>query len=180
MEVTGIYGVMAEFRTPTELVVAARKAHAEGFRQMDAYTPFPIEALEEALEIPKTILPWLVLCGGLAGGIGGFGLEYWTQAIAYQTIIGGKGWIFSWPAFIPVWFECTVLGASLTAVIGMLLLNGFPTPYHPVFNVDRFLEAAQKDGFFLVIEATDPKFDMESCKKFLGGMNAAGVWEVAN
>jgi len=176
---SGTHGIMAEFRSATELVVATRQAHADGYRKMEAYSPFPIEALDEALGIKKTILPWLVFLGGIFGGMGGYGLEYWTANIAYPIIIGGKGF-HSWPAFIPVWFETTVLGASITAVVGMILLNGFPTPYHPVFNVPRFVEAAQKDGFFLVIESEDPKFNAEQCKKFLSGLNASGVWEVEN
>ena len=179
MKPKGTYGVMAEFGSADELVVAGRKAYAEGYRKMDAYSPFPIEALDEAIGIPHTILPWLVFAGGLFGGMGGYALEYWTQVMAYPLIIGGKP-LHSWPNFIPVWFETTVLGASLTAVIGMLALNGFPSPYHPVFNVERFLEAAQRDGFFLVIEAADPKFKVEDCKQFFTGAKAVGVWEVPN
>jgi len=179
MKPTGTYGLMAEFKTADELVVASRKAYAEGYRKLDAYSPFPIEALDEAIGIPKTILPWLVFFGGLLGGAAGYGLQYWTQAIHYPLIIGGKP-LHSWPNFIPVWFETTVLGASLTAVIGMLGLNGLPLPYHPVFNIETFLEHAQKDKFFLVIESRDPKFKLDDSKRFLSGLQPAAVWEVPN
>jgi ActD protein len=179
MKPTGIYGVMAEFDTADELVEAGRKAYSEGYRKLDAYSPFPIEALDEAIGIPHTILPWLVFFGGLLGGAAGYSLEYWTQVIHFPLIIGGKP-LHSWPNFIPVWFETTVLGASLTAVIGMLGLNGLPLPYHPVFNIESFLEHGQKDKFFLVIESKDPKFKLDSSKKFLSSLNAANVWEVPN
>ena len=179
MRPKGTYGMMAEFATATELVAAAKKAYTEGYRKMDAYTPFPIEALDEALGMKRTILPWLVFFGGLLGGMAGYGLEYWTQVIHYPLVIGGKPF-HSWPNFVPVWFETTVLGASITAVVSMLALNGLPQPYHPVFNVERFTERAQKDGFFLVIEAADPRFKAEESKKFLNGLHATGVWEVPN
>jgi ActD protein len=179
MKPTGIYGLMAEFDTADELVAAGRKAYSEGYRKLDAYSPFPIEALDEAIGIPHTILPWLVFFGGLLGGAAGYGLEYWTQAIHLPLIIGGKP-LHSWPNFIPVWFETTVLGASLTAVIGMLGLNGLPLPYHPVFNIDQFLNHAQKDKFFLVIESNDPKFKLDTSKKFLSSLSPANVWEVPN
>jgi hypothetical protein len=129
--------------------------------------------------VKKTILPWLVFFGGLFGGMAGYGLEYWTQVIHYPLIIGGKP-LHSWPNFVPVWFETTVLGASLTAVISMLGLNGLPLPYHPVFNIDSFLEHGQRDKFYLVIEATDPKFNKDSSKQFLAGLDPAQVWEVPN
>jgi hypothetical protein len=170
---------MAEFDSAQALLDASRKAFAEGYRKMDAYTPFPIEALDEAIGIPHTILPWVVFFGGLFGGMAGYGLEYWTQVIEYPLIIGGKPF-HSWPNFIPVWFETTVLGAALSAVVGMLALNGLPQPYHPVFNVDRFTEHAQNDGFFLCIEAKDPKFNIEATKQFFSGLNPIGVWEVPN
>lgn len=179
MKPQGTYGVMAQFETPDELVAASRRAYAEGYRKMDAYSPFPIEALDEALGIPHTILPWIVFFGGLFGGMAGYGLEYWTQVIEYPLIVGGKPF-HSWPNFIPVWFETTVLGAALSAVVGMLALNGLPQPYHPVFNVESFVDHAQKDKFFLCIESADPKFNLEESKKFLQGLKPIGVWEVPN
>jgi hypothetical protein len=175
----GTYGVMAEFSSAEALVEAGRKAYAEGYRKMDAYSPFPIEALDEAIGIPHTILPWIVFLGGLFGGMAGYALEYWTQVIEYPLIIGGKPF-HSWPNFIPVWFETTVLGASLSAVVGMFALNGLPQPYHPVFNVERFTDHAQNDGFFLCIESKDPKFNVDRSRQFLSGLNPVAVWEVPN
>jgi hypothetical protein len=170
---------MAEFNTPTELIAAGKKVYAAGYRKLDAYSPYPVEEMEEVIGVRKTILPWLVLFGGLFGGMAGYGLEYWTQVLHYPLIIGGKPF-HSWPNFIPVWFETTVLGASLTAVLSMLALNGLPLPYHPVFNIDSFLEHGQRDKFYLVIEATDPKFNKDGSKQFLAGLNPAQVWEVPN
>jgi len=179
MKPTGTFGIMAEFASADALVAAGRQAYAAGYRRMDAYSPFPIEALDEAIGIPHTILPWLVFFGGLFGGMCGYGLEYWTQVIAYPIVIGGKPF-HSWPNFVPIWFETTVLGASLTAVIGMLGLNGLPMPYHPVFNIERFVEKAQRDGFFLAVEAQDPKFNADALKALFQSANAMNVWEVPN
>ena len=179
MKPTGTYGVMGEFESADALVSAARRAYADGYRKMDAYSPFPIEALDEAIGIPHTILPWLVFFGGLFGGLAGYGLEYWVSAVNYPIVIGGKPF-HSWPNFIPVWFETTVLGASITAVIAMLGLNGLPQPYHPVFNIEAFRDHGQKDKFYLVVESTDPRFNVQQIKHFFGAVNASNVWEVPN
>ena len=168
---------MAEFDTPVALVRAADKARLAGYKHMDAYTPIPVEELEDALGLKRTRLPILVFLGGLFGGLGGFGLEYWTQAIAYPMNVGARPYN-SWPQFIPVTFETTVLGAALTAFIGMWALNKLPQPYHPVFNVPEFARAST-DRFFLCIEATDPRFDVGSTKQFLEGLKPVGVSEVA-
>ena len=173
-----LYGLMAEFETPTALVKAAESARLAGYREMDAYSPIPIEELSEALGLRRTRLPILVLLGGLLGGAGGYGLEYWSQAIAYPMNIGGRPY-HSWPHFIPVTFETTVLGAALAAFVGMWALNKLPQPYHPVFNVPAFAARASQDRFFLVIETTDPRFDRHSTWKFLEGLHPAGVSEVA-
>jgi hypothetical protein len=143
---------------------------------MDAYSPFPIEELHDALGARHTRLPLIVLIGGLVGCIGGYALEYWSSVIAYPLNIGGKP-LHSWPAFIPVTFECTILAAALSCVLGMLALNGLPQPYHPVFNVPRF-ERASQDGFFLAIEATDPKFDADATKQFLSSLHPREVVQV--
>jgi hypothetical protein len=172
-----IHGLMAEFDDPTSLVTAAERAHREGYRRMDAYSPFPIEELHHALGSRHTRLPLIVLIGGLIGCIGGYALEYWSSVIAYPVNIGGKP-LHSWPAFIPVTFECTILAAALSCVLGMLALNGLPMPYHPVFNVQRFQEHASRDRFFLLVEAVDPKFDQRQTMDFLKGLNPAGVSEV--
>jgi hypothetical protein len=160
-----IYGVMAEFDTPTGLVLATRKAFAQGYRRMDAYSPFPIEEVSEALGFHRSWVPLVVLIGGLIGCSVGFLFQEWIAAINYPTNIGGRP-LNSWPAFIIITFELTILSASICAFIGMLAMNGLPMPYHPVFNAPRFA-LATKDRFFLCIEARDPKFDVDETHKFL-------------
>ncbi|PYQ71002.1 MAG: DUF3341 domain-containing protein [Acidobacteria bacterium] len=169
---------MAEFDDPTALVSATRRAYDEGYRRMDAYSPFPIEELHEALHAGHTRLPLVVLIGGLLGCGGGYAMQYWMSAVAYPLNIGGKP-LHSWPAFIPVTFECTILAAALSAVLGMLALNGLPQPYHPVFNVPRFA-LASRNRFFLCIEAADPKFDLEQTRRFLETLNPREVSTVAD
>lgn len=176
VERTKLYGLMAEFDDPTHIVSAARRAYEEGYRNMDAYTPFPIEELTEVMRIRHTRLPLIVLIGGVVGCIGGFLLCYWASAIVYPLNIGGRP-LNSWPAFIPVTFECTILLAALSAVLGMLALNGLPQPYHPVFNVPNF-EQASRDRFFLCIESTDPKFDVKTTLEFMKSLGAREVNEV--
>ena len=178
MKSSVIYGLMAEFEDPTSLVTATERAHREGYRRMDAYSPFPIEELHHALGSTPTRLPLIVLIGGLIGCIGGYTLEYWSSVIAYPLNIGGKPY-HSWPMFIPVTFECTILAAALSAVFGMLALNGLPMPYHPVFNVPRFA-LASRNRFFLCIESTDPKFDIERTRHFLETLNPREVSAVAD
>ena len=174
----GIYGLMAEFDDPNALVLAAASARDAGYRRMDAYSPFPIEELHHALGAHASRLPLIVLIGGLVGCIGGFLLQYWTMAVAYPLNVGGRPFN-SWPAFIPVTFECTILGAALSAVFGMLALNGLPQPYHPVFNVPRFA-LASRNRFFLCIESKDPKFDLEKTRQFLETLNPREVTTVAD
>jgi hypothetical protein len=156
---------MAEFDTAAELVDAVKATRATGYRQYDAYTPFPVEAVSEAMGEHGSRLPLLVLLGGIAGLVGGYALAYWTSAIDSPLNIGGRP-LHSWPAFIPITFETTVLGAALATVLGMLALNGLPMPYHPVFNVPRFA-LSTRNRFFLCIEATDPLFDREHTRRFL-------------
>jgi hypothetical protein len=160
-----LHGLMAEFNDPGALVAATAKARAEGYRRMDAYSPFPIEELHEAMGGHHSRLPLIVLIGGLVGCVSGFLLQYWVSTIAYPINVGGRPFN-SWPAFMPVTFECTILGASLSAVLGMLALNGLPMPYHAVFNVPRFA-LASRNRFFLCIEARDRKFDLEATRRFL-------------
>lgn len=171
-----LYGLMAEFDNPDTLVVASRRAHQEGYRQLDAYTPFPIEELHEALDIHHTSVPLLVLIGGIVGGVTGYSLEYWVSVVAYPLNIGGRPF-HSWPAFIPVTFEMTVLFAAITAVFGMLALNKLPMPYHPVFNAPRFA-LATRDRFFLCIEAKDRKFDATATRRFLESFGPREVTDV--
>ncbi|HKB11106.1 MAG TPA: DUF3341 domain-containing protein [Vicinamibacterales bacterium] len=173
-----VYGLLAEFDDPKSLVEAAERAHHEGYRCLDAYSPYPIEELHEALGAQHTRLPLIVLIGGLIGCLSGYALQYWVSAIAYPINVGGKPF-HSWPAFVPVTFECTILGAALSAVLGMLALNGLPQPYHPVFNVARFA-LASRNRFFLCIESKDPKFDVESTRQFLETLNPREVTIVAD
>ena len=172
-----LYGVMAEFADPTALVAAARRARAEGYRKIDAYSPFPIHELFEALDLNDRRLPFLVLMGGIVGCLAGFGLCYWVSVVAYPLNVGGRPFN-SWPSFIPVTFEVTILLASLTTVASLIVLNGLPMPYHPVFNVQRFRERASQDGLFLAIEADDPKFDRDGTRAFLQGLGATEVNEI--
>jgi Protein of unknown function (DUF3341) len=174
----GVYGLMAEFEDPTALVAATHESYEHGYRCMDAYSPFPIEELHEALGSPQTRLPLIVLVGGVAGGAGGYLLQYWANAVAYPLAVGGKPY-HGWPAFIPITFECTILVAALAAVLGMLALNGLPQPYHPVFNVPRFA-LASRNRFFLCIQAEDPRFDLEETRRFLETLNPREVSTVAD
>jgi len=173
-----LYGLMAEFSDPGELVAAARQAHEAGYRHLDAYTPFPIEALSEAMGMHRNLLPPIVLAGGITGLLTGIGLQYWTSVIDYPINVGGRPF-FSWPSFIPVTFELTILFAAFATVFGMLALNGLPMPYHPVFAAPRFA-LASRDRFFLCIEATDPKFDRDDTWRFLQRMQPRQVSEVEN
>jgi hypothetical protein len=172
-----IHGLMAEFDSPSALVEAAEKTRLAGYRNIDAYSPIPIEELNEALGLRRTRLPALVFLGGLMGGLGGYSLQAWTQTMAYPMNVGGRPY-HSWPQFIPVTFETTVLGAALTAFVGMWALNKLPQPYHPVFNVPEFARAST-DRFFLCIEATDPRFESAGTRRFLEGLHPLGVSEVA-
>ncbi len=172
----GIYGVMAEFDNPSAIVVAAQRAFKQGYRKMDAYTPYPIEELAEAIGFHKNAVPQIVLAGGLIGGLAGLGLQIWTSAIVYPLNVGGRP-LISWPSFVPITFEMVILLAAFGAVFGMLALNGLPMPYHPVFNAPRF-ELASRTHFFLCIESEDPKFDREGTSEFLRGLGANEVSDV--
>ena len=171
-----IYGLLAEFDTPTELVDAARKTREAGFTKTDAFSPFPIHEMDRALGIKRTILPFLVLGGGVAGLLSGIGLQYYVHVIDYPIIVGGRPF-FSLPSFIPPAYELTILFAAFTAVFGMLFLNGLPQPYHPVFNVPRFA-LATRDKFFLLVETKDPKFNYDETRNFMQGLNAQEVFDV--
>jgi hypothetical protein len=172
------YGLMAEFDSPTAIVAATRRAHAEGYRRMDAYTPFPVEGLAEGMRFHRTRVPLIVLLGGLAGCLGGYFLQYWIAAIYWPLNIAGRP-LNSWPMFIPVTFELTVLAAALSALLGMLALNGLPHPHHAVFNAPRFSLASQ-DRFFLCIEASDPRFDRVATRDFLESLSPREVSDVGH
>lgn len=168
-----IYGLLAEFESPEAIVEAAHAAHGAGFERVEAYTPFPIRELPEKLGVPRSRVPLIVLCGAIVGGSTGFAMQYYANVFSYVLDIGGKP-PNSWPAFIPITFELTVLGAAFCAVFGMLALCNLPQPYHPLFNVERFA-AATHDRFFLCIEAADPKFDLIACRIFLESLAPASV-----
>jgi len=194
MSAPSIYGLVAEFTDPDQILEAAKKARDAGYRKMEAYTPFPIHGLAEALEIHDWRVPWLIFICGLIGTCLGYGLEYSTSTpildhlprfirmlptmneMSYPLNVGGKPF-HSWPTFVPVAFETTILFASLSAFIGMLLLNGLPRPYHSIFNAPNF-ERASQDRFFLCVEAVDPKFDYETTWQFLQSLGPEAVAEV--
>jgi hypothetical protein len=171
-----LFGLMAEFDSADALVEGARKMYAEGYRKLDTYSPFPIEPAWEAIGVHDTLLQKLVLAGGIVGCLAGFGLCYWVSVIAQPLNIGGRP-LNSWPSFIPVTFELTILIASLTAVFGTILLNGLPMPYHPVFNVPRF-SLASSEAFFLSVEADDPKFDRARTLEFMKTLAPREINEV--
>ena len=170
-----VHGVMAEYESGQALVDAAKKTMAQGFTRVEAYSPVPIEDLNTIIHKTRTVLPKLILAGGLTGMAAGFALQYWASAIEYPMNIGGRP-LASWTTFIVPSYELTILFSALTAAIGMIVLNGLPQPYHPVFNVERF-SMASSDKFFLVIESTDPKFS--DATEFLKGTGAKGVYDVA-
>ena len=171
-----LYGVMAEFENPTDLVAAARKVYSLGYRRINGYSPYPIEELSEAIGFTHTSLPLIVFIGGVVGGLAGFFMQYWIEVIDYPLNVGGKPYN-SWPAFIPITFEMTVLFAAFSAVLGMLVLNKLPQPYHPVFNAPNFA-LATRDRFFLAIEANDAKFKHEEVVELLKSLNAIEVNDV--
>jgi hypothetical protein len=171
-----LYGLLAEFETTDAVLGAAHQTRDAGYHDVDAFAPFPVHGLDEAVGAPPRILPRLIFAGGLFGGLAGFGMQYFACVIHYPLNIGGRPFN-SWPSFIPITFECTILFAALTAVFGMLALNGLPRPYHPLFSVPQFKRATQ-DRFFLCIRAKDPKFDAAKTRAFLTKTGALGVYEV--
>jgi hypothetical protein len=176
-ELHPLYGLMAEFETAGELVAAARRTQEAGFRKFDAFSPFPIHELDDAMDLHDNRVSLFTLIGGLIGCIGGFSLASWVEAVALPLNIGGRP-LISAPMYIPITFECTVLVGGLTAAISMILMNGLPSPYHPVFNVERFANAS-RNKFFLCIESDDPKFDRHTTAGFLESLEPEEIAEVA-
>ena len=171
-----IYGLMAEFSDNEKILVAAKSAYEHGFRKMEAFTPFPVEGLSENLGQKKSFVPLIVLICGIGGGLGGYFMEWYAMAVSYPINVGGRP-LNSWPMFIPITFELTILSAALAAIIGMLALNKLPEPHHPVFNAPHF-DRASTDKFFLCIEATDPKFDLRATRTFLETLKPEFISEV--
>jgi len=172
----GNYGLMAEFDSPSAVVAAARRTHGAGYRRINAYSPFPIEELSEAIGYHRDYVALCTLICGVLGGLGGFALQYWTAAIDYPLNVGGRP-LLSLPAFIPVTFECTVLLAAFGAFIGNLLMNRLPQPYHPAFNVPGFTRASQ-DRFFLCVKSDDPMYNEAKTRAFLRDLGAIEVSNV--
>ena len=176
MKRTPSYGLLAEFDSPTSLVKAAEKTYAAGYVKIDAYSPLPIEGLAEAIGFHHDLVPLVTLIGAIIGGVSGYLLQYWINVINYPLNIGGKPF-HSWPSFIVVTFEMTILFGGLSAVFGMLALNGLPMPYHPVFNVERFAMAS-KDRFFLIVFSSDKKYDDVKTREFLATLGPKTLTEV--
>lgn len=170
------YGLLAEFGDALHLLAGARAARDAGYTRLDAFTPFPVHGLSAAMGWRESKLGWIVLAGGLAGCLGGFFLQWYTSVVAYPINVGGRPFN-SWPAFMIITFELTILSAGVTAVIAMVLLNGLPRLHHPLFNVPDF-EMASHTHFFLCVEARDPKFDREATAEFLRQAGATRVIEV--
>ena len=173
-----LYGVLAEFENTEDLISAVRRVREAGYAKIDAFTPFPVEGLAEAVGFSASRVPVITFIGGLIGCFGGFFLQYYPNVLGYPLNIGGRP-ENSWPAFIPITFELTILSAALATVFGMLALNGLPTPYHPVFSAPRF-QLASRNRVFLCIKARDPKFNLEAVKKLLAGLRATDITEIAS
>jgi hypothetical protein len=173
---TPIYGLLAEFDTPSDLVAAGERTRDAGYKKIDAFSPFPVEGLAEAIGFHHDLVPLITLIGGIVGGASGYLMQYWMAAVNYPLNIGGKP-PHSWPAFIVITFEMTILFAGISAVLGMLALNGLPMPYHPVFNVPRFAFAT-RDRFFLIVFSSDAKYDPVATRQFLESLGARSIAEV--
>lgn len=171
-----LFGILAEFDGPDALVEAGRRVHEAGFLRFEAYSPFPVHGLAKAIGFQRTWLSPIVLAGGVIGCLSGYALQYWVCVVAYPLNVGGRPFN-SWPSFIPVTFEMTILLAALAAVLGMLALNGLPRPHHPLFGVPRFARVT-RDGFFLCILASDPRFDELATRDFLIDLKPKEVWDV--
>ena len=176
MSDASVYGLMAEFDSPQELLTAAHKTNAAGYKKIDAFSPFPVEGLDEAIGFHKDSVALVTLIGGLIGGLSGYLLQYYVSVITYPLNVGGRPY-HSWPSFIIVTFELTILFGGVSAAIGMLALNGLPMPYHPVFNVSEFAKASDSK-FFLLVESSDPKYDTARTREFLKGLAPRAISEV--
>lgn len=174
---SNLYGLLAKFDTPEELVAATRRAYEVGYRKFDAYTPYPVEGLSQAMHLKPSPIPYLILAGGLIGGISGFGMQAFATVIHYPLNIGGRP-LFSWPAYIPITFEMTILLAAVTGFLALFFFARFPQPYHPVFRSEDFNRHASQDAFYLGIEAADPQFNLEKTRQFMEETGSVQVSEI--
>lgn len=172
-----IYGLLVKFETPEALTAAAERVYEAGYRQFDVYTPYPVEGLSHVMRLKPSLIPFFVLAGGLIGGISAFAMQTYAMLVDYPLNIGGRPQ-FSWPAYIPITFETTVLLAALSGVVGLFLLTRLPQPYHPVFNSEDFIAHGAQDGFYLDIRATDPKFDPEATRQLVEELHPSLVSEI--
>jgi hypothetical protein len=173
----GMYGLLAKFDSPESLIKAVRRVYDSGYRRFDAYAPYPVEELSKAMRLKGSPLPYVILAGGLFGGMGGFFMQVYATMIDWPLNIGGRSF-FSWPAYVPITFEMTILFAAVFGVLGLFVMTRFPQPYHPVFNSEDFNAHASQDGFYLDIEARDPHFNLEETRSFLKDLGAVEVSEV--
>lgn len=174
---SNLFGLLAKYETPEDLVAATRRAYEAGYRKFDAYTPYPVAGLSQAMGLRPSPLPWVILAGGVAGAVTGFAMQWFATVIAYPLNIGGRP-LFSWPTYIPITFELTILLAAFAGFFGLIALARFPQPYHPVFRSDDFNEHASQDAFYLGIEARDPQFNLDQTRQFLQSSGAAQVTEI--
>lgn len=172
-----LFGLLAKFNTQEDLVAAASRAYDAGYRKFDAYTPYPVEGLAEAMHLRGSILPYVILAGGVTGALTGILMQAFATGIDYPLNIGGRP-LFSWPAYIPITFELTILFAALAGVLGLFAVTRFPQPYHPVFNSEDFNAHASQDGFYLGIEASDPTFNLDQTRQFLQSLGSPLVSEI--
>lgn len=177
-KIPGLYGLLAKFDHQEDLIAAAERVYSQGYRDFDAYSPYPVADLARAMHLKSSPLPYLMLAGGLAGGIGGFLMMTYATVIDYPQNIGGRP-LFSWPAYIPITFELVVLVSALAGILGLFFFTRFPQPYHPVFNSEDFNEHGSQDAFYLSIEANDPQFDLERTRRFLEEQGSVLVSEIA-
>ena len=173
----GRYGLLAKFDSPESLSTAVSRVYENGYRQFDAYSPYPVEGISRAMRLKGSRLPYVILAGALLGGAGGFFMQFYATVIDYPLNIGGRP-LFSWPAYIPITFELTILTAAIFGVLGLLVVTRFPQPYHPLFNSEDFAAHASLDGFYLDIQTIDPRFDLEMTRSFLNELGAVEISEV--
>ncbi len=174
---SNLYGLLAKFETPEALVAATKRVYEAGYRKLDAYSPYPVDGLSEAMRMKPSLIPYIILAGGVIGGVTGFGMQAFANVIAYPLNIGGRP-PFSWPAYIPITFELIILMAAVSGFLALFFFSRFPQPYHPVFRSDDFNRHASQDAFYLSIEAADPQFDLQKTRRFMEESGSVLVSEI--